>query len=134
MIEKYLIGVDLGSSFTKAAIFDTRGHALGEAKRDTHPVQPRSGVAEYDGPRHFSATLGAIKELVDKSAVNPSNIAAICFDGMISGVMGVDAAGEATTPYTTTLDMRFAPQLNNVMANFHDPIREKTGAGQHHHQ
>ncbi len=130
MTEKYLIGVDLGSSFTKAAIFDIRGRALGEAKRDTHPVQPRAGVAEYDGPRHFSATLGAIKELVDKSGVNPGDIAAICFDGMISGVMGIDAAGEATTPYTTTLDMRFAPQLNTVMTNFHDPIREKTGAGQ----
>ena len=51
MTEQYLIGVDLGSSFTKATIFDTQGNALGDAKRDTHPVQPRPGVAEYDGPR-----------------------------------------------------------------------------------
>ena len=130
MTEKYLIGVDLGSSFTKASIFDTQGNALGDAKRDTHPVQPRSGVAEYDGPRHLQATLGAIKELVEKSGVAPSDIAAVCFDGMISGTIGIDAAGEATTPYTTTLDMRFAPQLNYVMDNFHDMIREKTGAGQ----
>jgi xylulokinase len=130
MTDKYLIGVDLGSSFTKAAIFDTQGNALGDAKRDTHPAQPRPGVAEYDGPRHFNATLGAIKELVDKSGVSPAEVAAICFDGMISGTIGIDAAGEATTPYTTTLDMRFAPQLNYVMDNFHDPIREKTGAGQ----
>jgi hypothetical protein len=79
MTEKYLIGVDLGSSFTKAAIFDTAGQALGDAKRDTHPAQPRAGVAEYDGPRHLTATLGAIKELVDKSGVPPADIAAICF-------------------------------------------------------
>jgi len=130
MTEKYLIGVDLGSSFTKASIFDTQGNALGDAKRDTHPAQPRPGVAEYDGPRHLTATLGAIKELVDKSGVPSADIAAICFDGMISGTIGIDAAGEATTPYTTTLDMRFAPQLNYVMDNFHDPIREQTGAGQ----
>ena len=76
MTEKYLIGVDLGSSFTKAAIFDTAGKALGDAKRDTHPAQPRAGVAEYDGPRHFTATLDAIKELVQKSGVPPADIAA----------------------------------------------------------
>lgn len=130
MTEKYLIGVDLGSSSMKASIFDLQGNALGDAKRDTHPMQPRPGVAEYDGPRHLQATFEAIKELVEKSGVDPGDIGAICFDGMISGTMGIDAAGEAITPYTTTLDMRFAPQLNYVMDNFHDPIREKTGAGQ----
>ncbi|MFN8455185.1 MAG: FGGY family carbohydrate kinase [Anaerolineae bacterium] len=130
MTQKYLIGIDLGSSFTKASIFDTEGHALGEASYDTHPVQPRPGVAEYDGPRHVRATLNAIKELLEKSKVPPAAVAGICFDGMISGTMGIDAAGEATTPYTTTLDMRFAPHLNYVMENFHDSIRRQTGAGQ----
>ena len=130
MKEKYLIGIDLGSSSTKASIFDTQGSALSDASVDTHPVQPRPGVAEYDGPKHYKATLAAIKQVVEQSNVPPDQIAAICFAGMISGTMGIDAAGEATTPYTTTLDMRFAPQLNYVMDNFHDPIREQTGAGQ----
>ncbi len=130
MKEKYLIGIDLGSSFTKASLFDTQGNVLGDASVDTHPVQPRPGVAEYDGPTHYRATLNALKEVVEKSNVPPGDIAAICFDGMISGTIGIDADGEATTPYTTTLDMRFAPQLNYVMDNFHGPIREKTGAGQ----
>ncbi|MFN8457624.1 MAG: FGGY family carbohydrate kinase [Anaerolineae bacterium] len=130
MTETYLIGIDLGSSFTKAAIYDTQGNSLGEAKRDAHPNQPRPGVAEYDGPQLLQASLSAIKELLEKSQVAAKDVAAICFDGMISGTMGIDAAGDATTPYTTTLDMRFAPHLNYVMDNFHDLIREKTGAGQ----
>ena len=130
MAEKYLIGIDIGSSFSKASIFDTDGNALGAAKRDTHPHQPKAGVAEYDGPQLLQATLDSIKELVERSQARPGEVAAICLDGMISGVMGIDAEGEATTPYTTTLDMRFAPQLNYVMDHFHDLIREKTGAGQ----
>lgn len=130
MAEKYLIGIDIGSSFSKASIFDTQGQALGSAKRDTHPHQPRAGVAEYDGPHLFQATLASIKELLERSQAAAGDIAAICLDGMISGTMGIDAEGEATTPYTTTLDLRFAPQLNYVMDNFHDLIREKTGAGQ----
>lgn len=130
MAEKYLIGIDVGSSFTKASIFDTQGRALGDAKRDNHPVQPSPGVAEYDGPQLLGATLGAIEELLEKSKVSPGDVAALCLDGMISGTLGIDADGEATTPYTTTLDMRFAPQLNYVMDNFHDLIREQTGSGQ----
>lgn len=130
MTETYLIGIDLGSSFAKAAIYDTQGNSLGEAKRDTHPHQPRAGVAEYDGPQLLHATLAAIKELLEKSRVDSKNVAAVCLDGMISGTMGIDTAGEATTPYTTTLDMRFAPYLNRVMDNFHELIRAQTGAGQ----
>jgi xylulokinase len=130
MTEKYLIGIDLGSSFTKCSIFDTQGNSLGAAKRDSHPDQPRSGVAEYDGPTLLQAVLESLKELMDKSRVSPGDVAGICLDGMISGTMGIDAAGDATTPYTTTLDLRFTPHLNYVLDNFHDIVRQKTGSGQ----
>jgi sugar (pentulose or hexulose) kinase len=130
MTEKYLIGIDIGSSFTKSSIFDTQGNALGNARRDTHPAQPRPGVAEYDGPQLLRATLDSIKELVGKAQILARDVAGICLDGMISGTLGIDANGEATTPYTTTLDLRFAPYLNYVMNNFHDLVREKTGTGQ----
>ena len=130
MAASYLIGVDVGSSFTKAFLFDTDGHPLGEARRDTHPQQPRPGVAEYDGAHLLQATLATIREVLEKTQVAPGQVAAICLDGMISGAMGIDADGEATTPYTTTLDMRFAPQLNQVMAQHHALIRAQTGSGQ----
>ncbi len=125
-----IIGIDIGSSFTKATILDTAGHVLADAKWDTHPVQPRPGVAEYDAPRLLAAVYEAVAELLARSGVAPGDVAAICLDAMISGAMGIDAAGDATTPYTTTLDTRFAPQLDWVLDNFHDPIRQLTGSGQ----
>ncbi len=130
MTEQYLIGIDVGSSFTKSSIFDTHGNSLGAAKRDTHPDQPRPGVAEYHGPKLLQAVLDSLKEIVDKSGVSPQDVAGLCLDGMISGTMGLDAAGEAITPYTTTLDTRFNPHLNYVLDNFHDSIRQLTGSGQ----
>lgn len=130
MAETYLIGIDIGSSFTKSSIYDTEGNLLSSAKRDTHPDQPRPNVAEYDGPALLQAILDSLKELMDESGVPAKDVAGVCLDGMISGTMGIDANGEATTPYTTTLDLRFTPQLNYVLDNFHDPIREKTGSGQ----
>ena len=130
MAEKYLIGIDVGSSFTKSSIYDTQGNLLGSAKRDTHPAQPRPNVAEYDGPKLLQAILDSLNALMIQSRVSPTDVAGVCLAGMISGAMGIDADGEATTPYTTTLDLRFTPQLNYVLDHFHDPIREKTGSGQ----
>lgn len=130
MAETYLIGIDVGSSFTKATIFDTQGNALKDAKRDTHPVQPRPGVAEYDGPQLLKAVYDSVRELVDRSGVAPQDIGAVCLDAMISGTLGIDVNCDPTTPYTTTLDLRFAPQLNFVLEHFHDPIRQLTGSGQ----
>ncbi len=130
MTEKYLIGIDIGSSFTKTSIYDTQGNSLGAAKRDTHPDQPRPNVAEYDGPKLLRAILDSLKELMEQSGVSPQDVAGICLAGMISGVLGIDSDGEATTPYTTTLDLRFNSHLNHVLDNFHDVIREKTGSGQ----
>lgn len=125
-----IIGIDIGSSFTKATIVDTAGKVLAENTRDTHPAQPRPGVAEYDGPGLLAAVYEAMAELLAKSGVAPGSVAGICLDAMISGAMGIDAAGDATTPYTTTLDTRFASHLDYVLDNFHDPIRQLTGSGQ----
>ena len=130
MKKPLLLGIDLGSSSVKATLFSADCRPVKEARRDNHPCQPRPGVAEYDAHRLFKATCAAIRQVMDEARVRPGDVAAVCADGMISGTMGIDAEGEATTPYTTTLDMRFAPQLNQVMDRWHDLIRLKTGSGQ----
>lgn len=130
MSTTFFIGIDVGSSFTKASLVDEEGHVLADAKRDTHPDQPRAGVAEYHGPKLLAAVYDAMRELLQHAGVAPGAVAAVCLDGMISGVMGVDEAGDATTPYTTTLDTRFFPQLNWTLQHFHEPIRRLTGSGQ----
>lgn len=130
MSAPYFIGIDIGSSFTKSSLVDVDGTILADAKRDTHPDQPRAGVAEYDGPKLLAAVYDTMRELLLRSKVAPAEVAAICLDGMISGTMGIDQDGDALTPYTTTLDSRFFPQLNWTLQNFHDPIRRLTGSGQ----
>ncbi|MCP4165819.1 MAG: xylulose kinase [Chloroflexi bacterium] len=130
MTEQYFIGIDMGSSFTKSSIIDIEGNVLADAVRDTHPQQSGVGIAEYDGPTLLAAAYASIGELLAKSEVQPGDVAAICLDAMISGAMGIDGAGDPTTPYTTTLDLRFNPYLDWTLDHFHDPIRRLTGSGQ----
>jgi xylulokinase len=130
MDPKYLVAIDIGSSYVKSSVYTTAGEVLGSAKRDVHPDQPRPGVAEYDAKAILRDVLDALHELVEKTAFPPGEVAAISLDGICSGTMGIDAQGDPIMPYTTTLDMRFAPYLNRALDEHHDLIRSLTGSGQ----
>ena len=130
MEQKYLVAIDIGSSYVKSSVYTTAGAVLGSAKRDIHPDQPRPGVAEYDAKAILQNVLDSLRELVEKTAFPPGEVAAISLDGICSGTMGIDAQGEPIMPYTTTLDMRFAPYLNRALDEHHDLIRSLTGSGQ----
>ncbi|MCY2930813.1 MAG: FGGY family carbohydrate kinase [Planctomycetota bacterium] len=129
-MKRYLIGLDIGSSFIKATLFDTRGEAVASAARDNHPLHPRPGVSEYSGPGMLEATYAALRSLREGADVDSRGVAAIGADGMISGIIGLDEAGAAATPFSNTLDMRFAGQLNGVLATMHEAIRRLCGSGQ----
>ncbi len=130
MKKNYLIGIDIGSSYTKVSVYDTTGNVLGTARRDTHPSQPSLGVAEYDLKLILRAVFDCINELLEKANIPPDDVAAICLDGMQSGTVGLDSVGQPTMPFSSTLDTRFSPYLNRVLDQHHDQIRLKTGSGQ----
>ena len=129
-MKRYLIGLDIGSSFIKATMFDTRGQAVASGKQDNHPLHPRPGVSEYEGPTMLKATYAAVRSVVQDAGVSPGDVAAIGADGMVSGIIGLDEAGVAATPFSNTLDMRFAGHLNSVLGAMHEPIRRACGSGQ----
>ena len=63
-------------------------------------------MAEYDGPKLLRAVYDSTRELVQQSGIAPEDVATLCLDGMISGTLGIDEDGDATTPYTTTFSTR----------------------------
>ena len=124
-----LLGVDVGSGSIRAEVFLANGQSLGQARRAHHPRQPQPGVAEYDPEAMTAAVVSCLRELADRFAIRPGETAGVALDGMISGVMGVDADWLPTTPYTTPLDMRYGKTLNAILERHDRRIREVTGSG-----
>jgi xylulokinase len=125
----YVIGVDLGTSVVKATLVaagqesgDGAGgcgvhKAATSASRSMRMLQPGPGCAEQDPEEYVAAALATMGEVVAAAQVNPAAVAAIAFSGQMGGAMATDRQGEALTPwYPSTLDMRYLPYLEPVMA------------------
>jgi xylulokinase len=60
----------------------------------------------------YNSCINTIKELLEKSGISGTEIAAIGLDGQMAGIMGIDASGEASTYYDSWLDMRCGKYMN----------------------
>ncbi len=112
-----LIGVDLGTSVVKAALYRPDGTALATAEQATTLRQPAPGVAEQDPDEFVAAALAVIREVVAASGCAPGAVAAIAFAGQMGGLLGIDKEWQAITPwYVSTLDTRYVPYVARMEA------------------
>ncbi len=122
-----LIGIDIGTQGTKAALFSEEGVTLGEAFQKSNLFQPEPGVVEEDPEEQLDAVCNTIRELVNKTSTDPSEIACIAIDGQMAGVIGVGEDGLNVTPYDSWLDTRCAPYIKQLKAEAAEDILNKTG-------
>ena len=58
---QYLIGIDIGTSGTKAVLFDLAGNTISDALVEYPLYQPKNGWAEQDPEDWWNATVEAIR-------------------------------------------------------------------------
>ena len=126
MNKPFLVGVDLGTMGTKAAIFDTGGNLLASAYEESRLHYPRPGWVEQEPEDFYTSSVRTISECVEKSGINPGDVAAIAFDGQMAGVGTVDAEWGTPTPYDSWLDARCKPYIE-MMKPHADLVIERSG-------
>lgn len=77
---KYMIGADFGGSSSKATLLGEDGRVVAAASCEYPTYYPHSGWAEQDPEDSWKAFVLNIRELLSKSGVSPSDIAAISLD------------------------------------------------------
>ena len=105
-----LVGVDAGTTNTKALIVDDRGRAEASASIPTEVVYPRPEWAEYDGEALWRGAARAIAAAVEQIG-EPDRIAAIAFASMGETAIPVDGRGDATAPAIAWFDKRAQAEL-----------------------
>ncbi|MEI6101526.1 MAG: FGGY-family carbohydrate kinase [Eubacteriales bacterium] len=103
---KYLMGVDSGGTVTKAGIFDLCGKEIAIARKKFDIILPGDGKVERDINQFKNASLDAIKEVIEQSGINPTDIAGIALTGQGNGMYMFDERGEPTYNGILSGDMR----------------------------
>lgn len=99
-MKELLLGIDIGTSACKVAVFRKNGEVVAAANGDYRVYYPRPGYAEQDPDEWWQAVCKATRECMQKGKVNPSDIAGIGVDGQSWSAIAIDRQGEvlARTP------------------------------------
>ena len=83
---KYYIGLDNGGTMTKAALYTQQGREAGVMSVETRAFMPHPGWVERDMNEMREANFGVLRALLEKTGVNPSDIAGIACCGHGKGL------------------------------------------------
>ena len=93
-MEKFVFAHDVGTSSVKSALISARGEVISHATTGYGLTYPKPGWVEQDQDDLYTSSARTIKECVEKSGINPADVAAIeeaLADPSAHGV-GVDAS------------------------------------------
>lgn len=111
-MSQYLLGIDNGSTVSKAALFDFHGKEVAVASCNAATEYPHPGWTERDMEMLWQSTASAIREVLAKSGAKPEEIAGIGNTGHGNGVYLLDKQGFPLRNGIQSMDSRAAGLLN----------------------
>lgn len=102
----YLLGIDIGTSACKVALFDRSGQVLAQANRPYQLYYPHPGWVEQDADEWWTAICAGIRAVLEESAVAAGEIAGIGIDGQSWSAIPVDRDGNALARTPIWMDTR----------------------------
>ena len=87
---RYLLGLDIGTSGTKTALFDENGQTISTATYDYDLFQPQAGYAEQNPEDWWNACVKGISNVIQKAGVQSEDIKGVGLSGQMHGLVLVD--------------------------------------------
>jgi len=106
----YLLGVDIGTSGTKAALWSEDGELVAQATEEYALDRPQPSWAETDAETWWNAVCQCIRNALAQSGIDPRDVAGVGVDGLGWVLLPVDRRGEPLRPAMIWLDRRAEPE------------------------
>ncbi|MGQ9479483.1 MAG: FGGY-family carbohydrate kinase, partial [Thermoproteota archaeon] len=81
----FLLGTDIGTSATKTVLVDLNGREVASASAEYGVISLRTGWAEQWPDVWFNAVCQTIREVIDKTRINPRDIAGYSISSLYGG-------------------------------------------------
>src|SRR5262245_40942836 len=105
-----LLGIDVGTSGTRALLIDEEGRVLGSATAEYPLETPRPGWAEQQPELWWGAAARTIQAVIAQSGVAAGNIRGIGLSGQMHGSVFLDRDDRVLRPAILWCDQRTAAQ------------------------
>jgi gluconokinase len=108
-----VVGVDLGTTSTKAVAYDTDGRELAGASAGYPLEEPHPGWAEQDPAKILDAALRSVRDVVSEL---DGPVAGLSFSSAMHTLIGLATDGTPLTPSLSWADSRAAAQAERLRA------------------
>ena len=112
------LGLDIGTTGVKAAVFDARGNMLGVGLQEYTLETPAPDIVELDAEVYWQSAKSAIRQAVEKAAVAPAAIKAMSVTGQVETLIMVDAQGTPVRKAIVWLDNRASEEAKILEEKF----------------
>ena len=112
----YFLGLDIGTSGTKALLVDEMGRKIASATHEYELLTPRPLWAEQNPADWWTACVAATREVLRNANVTGDDIAGIGLSGQMHGAVFLDANGDVLRPAILWCDQRTQAECDWITA------------------
>src|SRR5919202_1370168 len=113
----YIIGVDIGTTSTKAVLFTETGDIVSQHSIGYPLYTPNPAVAEQKPKEKWAAVSTSIKALIETSKIEPSQLLCLSFSAAMHSLIAIGDKGQLLTRSITWADNRSAKWAEQLKQN-----------------
>lgn len=126
---EYMLGVDIGTTSTKAVLFTTKGEVIGQTNVGYPLHTPNRSTAEQDPEEIFDAVLESIRLITKRHPSMPPKF--VAFSSAMHSLIAMDAQHQPLTACITWADSRSEAWSNKIKEQYGLSIYHRTGTPIH---
>ncbi|MCK5328947.1 MAG: hypothetical protein KAR36_10105 [Candidatus Latescibacteria bacterium] len=115
---KTLLGIDLGTTGCKAAIYSPEGDPLGESYLEIPLIKPAPGVVEQDAAQWWTLTQEAIRRAIQAAGVDGRTVQALSVSSQGISFVPVDEDGRPLANAINWLDTRATAEAGIILSRY----------------
>ena len=114
-MQRYVMGIDVGTGGTRAVIVDDGGHIVSSASEEHEAfASPKIGWAEQRPEDWWRAAGGAVRQAIAQAKLSKEQVSCIGFSGQMHGAVMLDASDRVVRPALIWCDVRTEKQCEEL--------------------
>jgi len=123
----YLLGIDVGTSNTKAVLIDEAGHIIASATQSHPTIAPAPGYQEQNPEDWWRGVCHTVRRSLEEGGVHPAQVAGISFSAQGCACQPVDVHGGLLGNALIWTDTRATMQQAHIRQLFGEDLGRITG-------